>query len=174
MEIGAWVGNNGPATAKHMLSVAQTADRAGLASVWAADHVLWPVEYESKYPYGGDKYPADFNQPVCEWVTTMTWLSARTERVPGDATTRVVVGSQRPPEVVSGGANGSEGADALARGVPVQSAVANALNATDAAAVIRCRVVRNFAESVASVPGATGRHWPTLAVTVVVYQVDFA
>jgi alkanesulfonate monooxygenase SsuD/methylene tetrahydromethanopterin reductase-like flavin-dependent oxidoreductase (luciferase family) len=65
MEIGAWVGNNGPATPEHMLSVAQTADRVGLASVWAADHVLWPVEYDSKYPYGGDKYPADFNQPVC-------------------------------------------------------------------------------------------------------------
>lgn len=81
MEIGAWVGNNGPATPAHMRSVAQTADRTGLASIWAADHVLWPVEYASRYPYGGDKYPADSDQPVAECVTTMTWLSAQTTRV---------------------------------------------------------------------------------------------
>lgn len=95
MEIGAWVGNNGPATPAHMLSVARTADRTGLASVWAADHVLWPVEYESKYPYGGDKYPADFNQPVAECVTTMTWLSAQTTRV--RVGSLVIVVPQRNP-----------------------------------------------------------------------------
>ncbi|MBY0401526.1 LLM class F420-dependent oxidoreductase [Myxococcota bacterium] len=95
MEIGAWVGNNGPATPAHMLSVAQTADRTGLASVWAADHVLWPVDYQSKYPYGGDKYPADFNQPVAECVTTMTWLSANTRRV--QVGSLVIVVPQRNP-----------------------------------------------------------------------------
>jgi len=95
MEIGAWVGNNGPATPAHMLSVAQTADRTGLASVWAADHVLWPVDYASKYPYGGDKYPADFNQPVAECVTTMTWLSAQTKRV--KIGSLVIVVPQRNP-----------------------------------------------------------------------------
>ena len=47
----------------------------------AADHVVWPVEYKSKYPYGGDRYPTDEKQPVCEVVTTMTWLSAHTTRV---------------------------------------------------------------------------------------------
>ena len=95
MEIGAWVGNNGPATPAHMASVAQTADRTGLASVWAADHVLWPVDYQSKYPYGGDKYPADFNQPVAECVTTMTWLSAITTRV--KIGSLVIVVPQRNP-----------------------------------------------------------------------------
>lgn len=95
MEIGAWVGNNGPASPAHMLSVAQTADRTGLASVWAADHVLWPVDYASKYPYGGDKYPADFNQPVAECITTMTWLSAHTTRV--KVGSLVIVVPQRNP-----------------------------------------------------------------------------
>lgn len=95
MEIGAWVGNNGPASPAHMLSVAKTADRTGLASVWAADHILWPVEYESKYPYGGDKYPADFNQPVAECITTMTWLSANTTRV--RVGSLVIVVPQRNP-----------------------------------------------------------------------------
>ena len=99
MEIGAWVGNNGPATLDHMSSVARTADRTGLSSIWAADHLLWPVEYESKYPYGGDKYPADFNQAVCECVTTMTWLSALTERV--RVGSLVIVVPQRNPWILA-------------------------------------------------------------------------
>jgi probable F420-dependent oxidoreductase len=81
MEIGAWIGNNGAATPEHMSSVARCADATGLASIWAADHIVWPLEYDSKYPYGGDKYPADENQPVCEVVATMSWLSALTTRV---------------------------------------------------------------------------------------------
>lgn len=81
MEIGAWIGNNGAATPEHMSGVARCADASGLASIWAADHVVWPLEYDSKYPYGGDKYPADENQPVCEVVATMSWLSALTTRV---------------------------------------------------------------------------------------------
>jgi probable F420-dependent oxidoreductase len=98
MEIGAWVGNNGPATSEHMVGVAQAADRTGLASIWAADHLLWPVEYESKYPYGGDKYPATFDQPVCECVTTMTWLSAHTSRV--RVGSLVIVVPQRNPWIL--------------------------------------------------------------------------
>src|SRR5262245_19234112 len=64
-----------------MLAVARASEDHGLASVWAADHVVWPVDYDSKHPYGGDKYPADENQPVCEATTTMAWLSASTRRV---------------------------------------------------------------------------------------------
>jgi probable F420-dependent oxidoreductase len=81
MQIGAWIGNNGVATPEHMLAVARASEDHGLASIWAADHVVWPVDYDSKYPYGGDKYPADENQPVCEATTTMAWLSAHTRRV---------------------------------------------------------------------------------------------
>ncbi len=98
MDIGAWVGNNGAATPEHMLRVARAADECGLASIWAADHVVWPVEYASKYPYGGDKYPADENQPVCEVLTTMTWLSAHTKRV--RIGSLVIVLPQRNPWVL--------------------------------------------------------------------------
>jgi probable F420-dependent oxidoreductase len=98
MQIGAWVGNNGAATPEHMLSVAKSADEHGFASIWAADHVVWPVEYRSKYPYGGDKYPGDENQPVCEVVTTMTWLSAHTTRV--RVGSLVIVVPQRNPWVL--------------------------------------------------------------------------
>ena len=98
MEIGAWVGNNGAATLDHMLGVARAADRCGLASIWAADHVLWPLEYESRYPYGGDRYPATHDQPVCEVLTTLTWLSAHTERV--RVGSLVIVVPQRNPWIL--------------------------------------------------------------------------
>jgi probable F420-dependent oxidoreductase len=98
MQIGAWVGNNGAATASHMRAVAQAADRHGLASIWAADHVVWPVDYASKYPYGGDRYPADENQPVCEVVATMAWLSALTTRV--RIGSLVIVVPQRNPWIL--------------------------------------------------------------------------
>ena len=92
MEIGAWIGNNGAATPEHMARQARCADATGLASIWAADHIVWPLEYDSKYPYGGDKYPADENQPVCEVIATMSWLSALTspgpDRQPGDRRAR--------------------------------------------------------------------------------------
>ena len=45
MEIGAWIGNNGSATPEHMSGVARCADATGLASIWAADHIVWPLEY---------------------------------------------------------------------------------------------------------------------------------
>ncbi len=98
MEIGAWIGNNGPATPEHMRRVARCADQVGLASIWAADHIVWPVEYESKYPYGGDKYPATEDQPVCEVIATLSWLSALTERV--KVGSLVIVVPQRNPFIL--------------------------------------------------------------------------
>jgi len=98
MEIGAWVGNNGVATPEHMRAVARAAEEHGLASLWAADHVVWPVEYASKYPYGGDKYPSDANQPVCEVISTMAWLSAHTTRV--RIGSLVIVVPQRNPWIL--------------------------------------------------------------------------
>jgi probable F420-dependent oxidoreductase len=98
MQIGAWVGNNGVATPEHMRRVARAAEEHGLASIWAADHVVWPVEYASKYPYGGDKYPADHHQPVCEVISTMAWLAAHTTRV--KIGSLVIVVPQRNPWIL--------------------------------------------------------------------------
>ena len=98
MDVGAWIGNNGAATPDHMRSVAVAADEHGLASVWAADHIVWPVEYDSPYPYGGDKYPGDHHQPVIESTTTMAWLSAITTRV--KIGSLVIVVPQRDPWIL--------------------------------------------------------------------------
>ena len=41
----------GPRTAEHMIEIAQHAEAAGIESLWTFEHVIVPVEYESKYPY---------------------------------------------------------------------------------------------------------------------------
>jgi probable F420-dependent oxidoreductase len=41
----------GPSTAEHMIEVCQHAEAAGIESVWTFEHVVVPVDYESKYPY---------------------------------------------------------------------------------------------------------------------------
>jgi probable F420-dependent oxidoreductase len=77
-------------------AVAAAADGLGFDSVWVSDHVVWPVHYDSVYPYGpGGKYPGDENTPACEAVSTMAWLSARTERV--RIGTCVLIVPQREP-----------------------------------------------------------------------------
>jgi probable F420-dependent oxidoreductase len=41
----------GPHTAERMVGVAQHAEAAGIESVWTFEHVIVPIDYESKYPY---------------------------------------------------------------------------------------------------------------------------
>jgi probable F420-dependent oxidoreductase len=41
----------GPSTVDHMIEVCQHAEAAGIESVWTFEHVVVPIEYDSKYPY---------------------------------------------------------------------------------------------------------------------------
>jgi probable F420-dependent oxidoreductase len=41
----------GPQTAEQMVGVCQHAEAAGIESVWTFEHVVVPVDYDSKYPY---------------------------------------------------------------------------------------------------------------------------
>ena len=42
----------GPETAERMVEIARHAEAAGIESVWTFEHVMIPLEYESRYPYG--------------------------------------------------------------------------------------------------------------------------
>jgi probable F420-dependent oxidoreductase len=96
MEIGIWSGNNTVATGHYLVDVAQAADRLGFDSIWVSDHVIWPENYDSPYPYDpGGKYPADVDQAFCEALTSMTWISAHTTRI--KVGSLVVVIPQREP-----------------------------------------------------------------------------
>ena len=96
MDIGIWSGNNTVATADYIVEVATTAERLGFASVWVSDHVVWPQEYASPYPYDpGGKYPADRIRRSAKPITSMTWISAHTVRI--TVGSLVIVLPQREP-----------------------------------------------------------------------------
>lgn len=98
MQLGLSVGNTTVGTAEFLGGTAATAEDLGFDSIWVADHVVWPVEYDSPYPYGateGEKYPGDEHDPAYEAVTTLAWLSARTSRI--KVGTLVLVAPQREP-----------------------------------------------------------------------------
>jgi len=51
MKIGLIPVNIGVQSAEMMIGLAQKAESVGVESVWTFEHVIVPVEYESKYPY---------------------------------------------------------------------------------------------------------------------------
>jgi probable F420-dependent oxidoreductase len=65
-----------------ILQLAQHAEDAGFGSIWLADHVAFPVSFQSKYPYSamGD-FPTRLVDPLMEPVATMAVLVGATKRV---------------------------------------------------------------------------------------------
>ena len=51
MKIGVIFVNVGAQSSASVIELAQLAESAGLESVWTGEHVLIPLEYDSKYPY---------------------------------------------------------------------------------------------------------------------------
>jgi probable F420-dependent oxidoreductase len=70
------------ANPKTILQLAQHAEGAGFGSIWLADHVAFPVSFQSKYPYSatGD-FPTRLVDPLMEPVATMAVLVGATKRV---------------------------------------------------------------------------------------------
>jgi probable F420-dependent oxidoreductase len=65
-----------------ILQLAQHAEELGFSSIWLADHVAFPVSFQSKYPYsatGG--FPTRLADPLMEPVATMAVLVGATKRV---------------------------------------------------------------------------------------------
>jgi len=54
MKIGIVPVNVGVASVDHMIELARAAERLGFESVWTFEHVIVPVDYQSKYPYSMD------------------------------------------------------------------------------------------------------------------------
>lgn len=51
MKFGIIPVNVGVRSPEQVISLAQTAEDAGFESVWTFEHIIVPIEYESKYPY---------------------------------------------------------------------------------------------------------------------------
>lgn len=82
-EFGLDVGIYGPlATPETVVALASFAEDAGFASIWLADHVVFPAEIKSRYPFSADgAFPAPTGDPLLEPVAAMAVLAGATRRI---------------------------------------------------------------------------------------------
>lgn len=69
-----------PRVRERLGEIARAADRLGYDVVWTAEHLVFPREIRSPYPYGG-KFPYDVDDPILDVATTLAWVAAQTTRV---------------------------------------------------------------------------------------------
>jgi probable F420-dependent oxidoreductase len=65
-----------------MRRFALAVEEMGYDSVWVSDHIVFPVGFESQYPYSDTgAFPVPPNMPWGEAVTTLTYVAGVTSRV---------------------------------------------------------------------------------------------
>ncbi|MCU1457436.1 MAG: hydride transferase 1 [Actinomycetia bacterium] len=100
MRIGIAIPQIGPlATPDAVRTAAIAADRAGLASVWALDRLLAPVDPRDAYPAAPDGVLPEEQATVLDPIGTLTLAAAVTERV--RVGTNVLVGPWYPPVLLA-------------------------------------------------------------------------
>ena len=80
MKIGLIPVNIGMQSLEQVVGLAQMAEGLGFESVWTFEHVMVPVEYESKYPYSEDgKMAGGPNMPILDPLIALTAVAAHTK-----------------------------------------------------------------------------------------------
>lgn len=88
------------ANAEHALAIARHAEAAGYESLWAVQHVVVPVEHESRYPYSeSGTIPGGPFVAVPEPLVWLAFVAAATTRI--RLATGVLVLPQQHPLVVA-------------------------------------------------------------------------
>lgn len=103
MKIGPMVPQSGPlATRELILRVARTAEDAGYDALWVNDHVVYPREFTSTYPYSPTGRPprrVTVEGSIIEALTLLTFVAAVTERV--ELGTAILVVPMRQPVLLA-------------------------------------------------------------------------
>lgn len=100
------------ATPEDFDRVAEAVESMGYESLWTGDHVVFPVEVASSYPYNATgQFPFDREEPLYEPLTLLSYLAARTSQV--RLGTSVLVLPMRNPVMA---AKAFADIDSLARG----------------------------------------------------------
>ena len=74
--------NIGIAAPEQMITMAQTAEEAGFESVWTFEHVIVPVDYQSKYPYHkSGKMGGAPETPFVDPLIALTAIAAHTKSI---------------------------------------------------------------------------------------------
>jgi probable F420-dependent oxidoreductase len=65
-----------------MHTLAREAEEAGCDSAWMPEHLIWPAEIRSRYPYSEDgRAPVSEALPAYDPWVLLAWVSAATERL---------------------------------------------------------------------------------------------
>jgi probable F420-dependent oxidoreductase len=67
---------------EHMAGIAQRAERLGFESVWVAEHLVFPTQIRSRYPYSAEGVPPiNPATPLLDPLLVLMQIAARTERI---------------------------------------------------------------------------------------------
>jgi probable F420-dependent oxidoreductase len=89
------------ATRRNLVDFAQDADALGYHSAWVSDHIAWPYDIQSKYPYTDDgSFAPAPNMPWLDPIGTMFFVAGCTERI--RLGTTVLILGYRPPVLTEG------------------------------------------------------------------------
>lgn len=69
-------------TAEGATTYARAAEDAGFESLWTVEHVIWPAQYSSVYPYSpSGKMAGEPSTPMPDPLIWLTWVAAATSRI---------------------------------------------------------------------------------------------
>ena len=101
MKVGIGFANIGPfGTAEGGVTMARAAEAAGIDSLWTVEHVVYPDDYGSTYPYDESGRMAmapdtDLTDPL----TWLTWVGAQTSTI--RLATGILILPERNPVVLA-------------------------------------------------------------------------
>lgn len=101
MKFGLMYANAGPFCFPELLThLATTAERVGVESIWAVEHVAIPVGYKSTYPYDpSGRIPAPESLPMPDPLLSLTYAAAVTKTL--RLATGILILPQRHPLYVA-------------------------------------------------------------------------
>jgi probable F420-dependent oxidoreductase len=101
MDFGIMFANTGPfADPAGAAELARHAEAAGFESLWTVEHVIYPDDYESAYPYAKDgKMAAAPSTPLPDPLIWLSWVAARSERI--KLATGILILPERNPVVLA-------------------------------------------------------------------------
>lgn len=99
MKLGLAFANTGPfAEADGVVQMAVAAEQAGVESVWTVEHVIWPSNYDSEYPYSPTgKMPGDKTSSIPDPLVWLAFVGAHTSSL--RLGTGIVILPERNPVV---------------------------------------------------------------------------
>ena len=101
MKFGLMFANTGPfATAGGVVELARAAEAADFESLWTVEHVIWPEQYNSTYPYAPDgKMPGDSSAPIPDPLIWLSFAAAHTSTI--RLATGILILPERNPLVLA-------------------------------------------------------------------------